>query len=94
MAAVVLRADAPPDWRPRLFAALADCGLAPAALPRFLRVVDALPKTATHKYVARGLARDGFDGGLADPLFVRDAQNATYAPLDAAQRAKVEAGDF
>ena len=93
-AAVVLRADAPRDWPARLFSALETAGLPPAALPGFLRRRDALPKTATHKYVTRRLAADALDGAAEGALYVRDAGNGTYAPFDAAARAAVERGDW
>ena len=93
-AAVVLRVDAPRDWPARLFSALGDSGLPPAALPGFLRRRDALPTTATHKYVTRRLAADALDGAAEGALYVRDAGNGTYAPFDAAARAAVERGDW
>ncbi|KAH8073052.1 very long-chain fatty acid-CoA ligase [Aureococcus anophagefferens] len=40
------------------------------------------------------LAADALDGAAEGALYVRDAGNGTYAPLDAAARAAVERGDW
>ena len=119
MAAIVLRPDASPDWRTRLYASLAASGL-PAyatersscccghqhttrlyetvrarryARPVFVRVVDALPTTASHKYTTVALQTQGVEASADDAVFVRDTVDATYRELDEARMAAVVAGE-
>ena len=50
------------------------------AQPRFLRHVNALSTTSTHKIQKQGLRSDGVDPGkVPDPLFVRT--ESAYVPL-------------
>ena len=53
------------------------------AHPRFLRVVQRLAKTQTHKQVRRDLVAKGADPRRSkQPIFIRDAATGRYSPLD------------
>ncbi len=52
--------------------------LSPKAWPRFVRIVDALPRTATNKVLKRQLAVDGPVSG-GGTLWTRDARGTAYA---------------
>jgi fatty-acyl-CoA synthase len=65
--------------------------LPPYARPVFVRLVAALPATATFRTMSAELKRQGIDPALVhDPLFVADA--AGYRPLDDALRAAIASG--
>ncbi|XP_011382952.1 bile acyl-CoA synthetase [Pteropus vampyrus] len=52
------------------------------AVPRFIRIQDALEITSTFKLVKSQLVREGFNVGvIADSLFVLDNQNQAFRPL-------------
>jgi hypothetical protein len=52
------------------------------ARPAFVRVVPAIDVTGTQKQRKVGLADEGYDPGrIRDPLYVRDDETGTYAPL-------------
>jgi fatty-acyl-CoA synthase len=63
------------------------------ARPLFLRVVNEIATTETHK-PKRGLYQnDGFDPAkVTDPLFVYEAERGTYAPLDAGRYEAIATG--
>ena len=52
--------------------------LSPKAWPRYVRIVDALPRTATNKVLKRQLAAEGpvAGGGV---LWTRDARGTAYS---------------
>ncbi|MCH5644663.1 MULTISPECIES: fatty-acid--CoA ligase FadD1 [unclassified Gordonia (in: high G+C Gram-positive bacteria)] len=77
MAAVVLQDDA--DFDPDHFAAqLADqADLSPKAWPRFVRIADDLPTTATNKILKRALKTEGVTAGDGT-LWVREPRSRTY----------------
>jgi hypothetical protein len=56
-----------------------------------VRALPALERTDTMKFVKRALQEEGFAESAA-PLWMRDADAGTYAPLDAARRAALAAG--
>ncbi len=67
--------------------------LPPYARPVFLRFQPEAETTGTLKYRKVDLVADGFDPAkVADPLFVIDADNATYVPLAGVTLAGVRAG--
>nr|WP_281285785.1 AMP-binding protein [Nocardioides humi] len=75
-AALILRGPLTPQGLEEFLAAQDD--LSAKAWPRFVRVVDALPRTATNKVVKRELAAAGVDpagGGV----WVRDERGTSYA---------------
>ena len=86
MAAVVLNDGA--DLTADAFAAfLSDqADLSPKAWPRFVRINDSLPQTATNKILKRELTRAGItaEGGL---LWERPARQRVYGPCSAAAAA-------
>ncbi|MFI9387931.1 long-chain-fatty-acid--CoA ligase [Kutzneria sp. NPDC052558] len=75
MAAVVPRAELDPADFAAFLAAQPDLG--PKQLPRYVRIADALPRTATYKVVKRILAAQGIDCG--DPVWRRSGPD--YLPL-------------
>lgn len=79
MAALALREGAVFD--PAAFAAFlaAQPDLGTKMAPRYLRILDAMPVTATNKVHRVALRRDGFD--CADPVWHRTGSG--YRPLDA-----------
>lgn len=50
--------------------------------PRYLRLVDALPRTPTNKVIKRSLRADGTD--TTDPLYVRDGNELRYRLVEPA----------
>ncbi|MFJ6565968.1 AMP-binding protein [Streptomyces sp. NPDC091292] len=82
MAALALREGAPFD--PLAFAAflLAQPDLGTKMAPRFVRVVERMPVTATNKVHRVGLRREGF--GCEGPVWWRPPGDAGYRPLTAA----------
>ncbi|HET6168080.1 MAG TPA: AMP-binding protein [Marmoricola sp.] len=77
MAALVLRDDAtmgPADLE-EFLAAQPD--LSPKAWPRFVRIADALPSTATNKVLKRALRDEGT--ATDDPLWEREQRGRSYA---------------
>jgi fatty-acyl-CoA synthase len=79
MAAVVLREESsltPGEWQ----AFLADQpDLSPKAWPRYVRVADDLPSTATNKVLKRELAKEGATPGTGE-LWVRAERGTSYTP--------------
>ena len=75
---------------------LADIARRLEALPRyarplFLRARASLDITATFKPKRREMADQGFDPArVSDPLYVFDAENSAYVPLDAQRFAAIE----
>ncbi|KAJ8609886.1 hypothetical protein CTAYLR_007499 [Chrysophaeum taylorii] len=95
--ALVLQPDAPPTWPIDLYAILErESGLAPFAVPRFLRLVNHLPKTVTHKYLKNDFLSDGIDPSRCrpDPLYVRDPNLQAFVPLTDDALARVASGDL
>ena len=76
MAAVVVHGDLDPAGLEAFLAAQPD--LSPKAWPRFVRVTDTLPRTATNKVLKRELAADGPAGGDG-ALWTRAARGTTYS---------------
>jgi fatty-acyl-CoA synthase len=63
------------------------------ARPVFLRLLGSLETTGTFKTRKQELLRAGYDPhATADPLFVDDAHEGSYVPLDAARYAAIQAG--
>ncbi|MEU5285976.1 AMP-binding protein [Streptomyces sp. NPDC020755] len=81
MAALALRADAAFD--PAGFAAFlrAQPDLGTKMAPRFVRILDRMPVTATNKIHRVALRREGFR--CADPVWWDPARDGSYVPLDA-----------
>ncbi|MGW7091402.1 AMP-binding protein [Streptomyces sp. NPDC054874] len=81
MAALALRAGAVFD--PAAFAAFlrAQPDLGTKMAPRFVRILDRMPVTATNKIHRVALRREGFR--CADPVWWDPAGDGSYAPLDA-----------
>ncbi|KAA1426380.1 fatty-acid--CoA ligase FadD1 [Nocardioides antri] len=77
MVALVLRDDAvlEPDDFAEFLAAQPD--LSPKAWPRFVRILDALPSTATNKVLKRALVQEGTQ--VTDPLWERAERGRSYA---------------
>ncbi|WP_372730090.1 fatty-acid--CoA ligase FadD1 [Nocardioides sp.] len=78
MAAIVLTdgASLTPAELERFFAAQAD--LSPRAWPRYVRIVDDLPSTATNKVLKRELAAEGATAG-GGVLWTREPRGTSYA---------------
>ncbi|MCA9547102.1 MAG: YcjX family protein, partial [Myxococcales bacterium] len=89
MAAVVAQA-----FDPQAFFAAATGALPPAARPAFVRVVPALPTTSTMKFQTVALKRQGYTDCGDDPVFVRDDEAGTYAPLTPLALGAVTAGSL
>jgi fatty-acyl-CoA synthase len=70
--ALVTTAPITPEQWEAFLAAQPD--LATKAWPRFVRVLDALPRTATNKVLKRELQRDG----VAEPTWTRDERGTAY----------------
>ncbi|MGN6781754.1 MAG: AMP-binding protein [Marmoricola sp.] len=71
-AALVLRDALDPEEFERFLAAQADLG--PRQWPRYVRLLDALPRTATNKVLKRELT----GAGVGDAAWVRAARGSTY----------------
>ncbi|WP_332662588.1 AMP-binding protein [Aeromicrobium sp.] len=71
-AALVLRGDLGPDELERFLDQ--QCDLSPKARPRYVRVVDDLPRTATHKVLHRELTA----AGIAGVTWTREARGNRY----------------
>jgi fatty-acyl-CoA synthase len=72
VAALVLRSALGPDDFARFLAAHADLGA--KSWPRYVRLVEALPRTATNKVLKRELQTHG----VADATWVRDERGTAY----------------
>jgi len=72
-AALVLRGELGPDAFARFLDEQAD--LSPKARPRYVRLVDDLPRTATHKVLHRELTA----AGTADLTWTREERGTAYA---------------
>lgn len=81
MCALVLRdgADLSPVGLAGFLAAQTD--LSPKGWPRYVRIVDRMPSTATNKVLKRELRAQGITG---DPLWSRGARDRDYAPWQGA----------
>ncbi|MET0766668.1 MAG: acyl-CoA synthetase, partial [Aeromicrobium sp.] len=75
MAALVVRDTLDPAGLEAFLAAQPD--LSPKAWPRFVRIVETLPRTATNKVLKRALAAEGPVAGDG-VLWVRAARGTTY----------------
>jgi fatty-acyl-CoA synthase len=65
------------------------------ARPQFLRLVPAIELTGTFRLRKQELAQQGYDpAAISDPLFCNDRVRDTYVPLDAAQFARIQAGEL
>ncbi len=71
-AALVLRGELGPVDLERFLDEQAD--LSPKARPRYVRIVDALPRTATHKVLHRELTA----AGIADATWTREERGTSY----------------
>jgi fatty-acyl-CoA synthase len=89
MAALVVA----PDFDPQTLPASLAHNLPAYARPLFLRIQPAMEITGTFKLRKVDLVRDGFDPErIPDPLYVLDAAQNRYLPLDAARHADIIAG--
>ncbi|CAI9415114.1 long-chain-fatty-acid--CoA ligase [Nocardioides sp. T2.26MG-1] len=77
MAALVLREPVDPAGFEGFLAAQPD--LSPKAWPRYVRLADTLPRTATNKVLKRELSAQGPVAG-GGTLWVRDTRGTAYAP--------------
>jgi len=79
-ALVTTAAITPAAWESFL-AAQADLGT--KAWPRFVRILDALPRTATNKVLKRELQAEGVPGGRAQsrPTWTREERGTAYRPV-------------
>lgn len=65
------------------------------ARPVFLRIVDSLQMTETHKSRLAGLAAQGYDIGLVrDPLYWRPRVPGLFVPLDAPAHRSIQRGEL
>jgi fatty-acyl-CoA synthase len=71
-AALVLRGDLGPDQFERFLDEQRD--LSPKARPRYVRLVDDLPRTATNKVLHRELTASG----IADVTWTREERGTRY----------------
>jgi fatty-acyl-CoA synthase len=76
---------------PVLYAHLATV-LPAYARPVFLRFQGEAETTGTLKYRKVDLVKDGFDPKIVSDLYVADADQKTYVPLDAAMFEKIKSG--
>ncbi|MCW2751299.1 MAG: acyl-CoA synthetase [Aeromicrobium sp.] len=72
-AALVLRGELTPDGLEQFLDEQRD--LSPKARPRYVKVVDDLPRTATHKVLHRELSA----AGIADITWIREERGTRYA---------------
>jgi fatty-acyl-CoA synthase len=91
MAAVELRPGVDPGTlRPGVGSFLANqADLGTTWAPRFVRVLDALPLTATGKITKSPLRADAWQ--CSDPVFVRDGRELAYRTLVSADAAALDA---
>ena len=73
-AALILRSDLGPEDLERFLDEQAD--LSSKARPRYVRVVNDLPRTATHKVLHRELTA----AGITDVTWTREARGTKYLP--------------
>lgn len=93
MAAIVMQPGAAFDAR--AFHALAARTLPDYAIPLFVRIADAADMTSTYKLRKSDLQRAGYDpANFSDPLYVRDAADATYVPYTAEALARLGVEPF
>ena len=83
MAAVILTDDSSltPDQFSQFLSAQPD--LSPKAWPRYVRIADDLPTTATNKIVKRQLKQQGISAG-DDALWVREPRTTEYRSISPA----------
>jgi fatty-acyl-CoA synthase len=63
------------------------------ARPRFVRLCGEIARTGTFKLTKAALAREGYGANhTGDPCYVQDPARGTYVVIDAAMRARIEAG--
>jgi fatty-acyl-CoA synthase len=91
MALVVL---APGErFDPAAYYAFAERTVPAYARPLFVRIAAEMDVTGTLKHVKSRLQNEGFDVSVVtDPLYVRDDAARTYVRLDAALKARIDAG--
>lgn len=88
MATINTPGNAEPDWK-SVYAHV-QASLPDYAQPLFLRWQREAQLTGTFKLRKVELQKEGFDPAVVtDPLYYRDVQAGTYAPLDAAAFAKI-----
>ena len=69
---------------------IVETGLAPAARPRFIRVVQELETTASFKVIKHQLQNEGINPQqVSDDLYWYDSQARTYSPFGAKEFASV-----
>ena len=83
MAAIVLRDEATltPDELEAFLAAQED--LSPKAWPRYVRIADELPSTATNKVLKRELVAQGATAAAGEELWAREARGTAYVAAGA-----------
>ncbi|AIJ25057.1 long-chain-fatty-acid--CoA ligase [Amycolatopsis methanolica] len=79
LAALVLSRPLSPEEFGEFLAAQPDLG--PKQLPRFVRLVNELPRTSTYKIVKRRLAAEGTR--CSDPVWSRRGKESVYSPTPA-----------
>jgi fatty-acyl-CoA synthase len=87
MAAVVLQEDATltPEELEAFLAEQPD--LSPKAWPRYVRIAEDLPSTATNKVLKRELVAQGAVADEGEQLWVRDERGTAYAPAEVSSQA-------
>jgi fatty-acyl-CoA synthase len=91
MALVVLAPDA--SFDPAAYYEFACRSLPPYARPVFVRLATAMDVTGTLKHTKVRLQQEGYDPDrVTDRLFFRDDAARTYVALDAALKARIDAG--
>ena len=69
-------------FEPKEIFDLVESGLAPAARPRFIRVVEELETTASFKVIKHQLQKEGINPkDIEDDLYWYDSKLRTYSPL-------------
>jgi fatty-acyl-CoA synthase len=93
MACLVLREGARPEGAALASWIDAQADLAPKWRPRYVRVTDAMPATATNKIVKRTLVHQKFrsDRTGPDPIFVRGRGEPAYRLLTEEDERRLEA---
>jgi fatty-acyl-CoA synthase len=92
MACLVLREGARADGTTLAEWIDAQADLAPKWRPRFMRLTDVMPATATNKILKRTLVHQKFrsDRTGGDPIFVRGRGETAYRPFSAEDEGRLE----
>jgi len=83
------------DFAPKAYYDFSEKALPIYARPVFVRVARQMDVTGTLKHTKIRLQQEGYDPAcVGDPLWFRDPRAASYVPLDAGLKARIDGGEI